>query len=285
MVRNGFNPHLRLLTAQVLQFKWPLDFFQPHQQVDDWWPGIVMVFIHARMTEYHHEGSQMMLIDKLDSTLCQHWAFCDTIENDHWARSLFSSYEIRKKAVIHDPFLCLAAKFSLSFYVHGRFKGKASINPSEGTPLLSRCVKFLVSCQQTVCPLSNPQIICDLLDHGANPNKSYRDLDGKEKTPWLLCLDNIREGDRCGWIKYYDTGGDGVHRVADIVSLFIEYGADPKALLVETKFDPSATALEVITSIYRTYASPDFYSLRQVLLEKGASEREGHNLFYKVYGK
>lgn len=69
-----------------------------------------------------------------------------------------------------------------------------------------------------------------------------------------------------------------------IISLFIEHGADHNGLLVETKFDPSASALEIITAIYGKHAAPGFSRLRKVLIDKGDHEREGHDILYQVYG-
>jgi len=153
-----------------------------------------------------------------------------------------------------------------------------------GIPLLSHSIELLASRRQSVYPLSSPEIVGEILRSGANPNQSYQGLNGKAQTPWLVVLDYLREADRRQWIGYYDTSENGTSRLSAIISLFIQHGADPNGLLVETKFDPSASALEILTSIYRKYAAPEFGRLRKVLIERGAQEREGNDVMYQVYG-
>ncbi|RAK97441.1 uncharacterized protein BO80DRAFT_448431 [Aspergillus ibericus CBS 121593] len=199
MIGTSFDSHLALLTSHILQLKGPLDGFEPHRQIDEWWPSIPLAFTHARLSQ--DARSQLVLIPEFDRSLCQHWAFRDSIEKDHWAKNLFSS-----------------------------------------------------------------------------------DLDKKYRTPWLVILDKLREAERRQWIQFHDTTEEGTRRQAAVVSLFLQHGADPDAMLPETRFDPSATALEVITSIYRKYASPEFGSLRKELIRLGANAREGHDVFYQVYG-
>ncbi|TQB68809.1 hypothetical protein MPDQ_002711 [Monascus purpureus] len=288
MLGSTFEPHSSLLTSIILQFKRPLDEFQPHRQIDDWWPSILLAFTHARLSMNCWQ-SQLVLIPELDRALCQHWAFRRSIKFDHWARSLFSSYEKRKNLVFRDPFLSLSAKFGLAVLVRERILEDNSrphgSDVGDEIPLLSHCIELLASRRQTVYPLSSPEIINDVLASGADPNQPYKDLNGKNQTPWLVVLDYLREADRRQWIRYYDTSEDGTFRLAAIVSLFIQYGADPNALLLQTRFDPSASALEIITAIYRKYAVPEFGRLRKVLIERGAYEREGHDIFYQVYGR
>ncbi|PYI05379.1 hypothetical protein BO78DRAFT_419590 [Aspergillus sclerotiicarbonarius CBS 121057] len=267
---------------EISDWIWPLDAFEPHRQIDEWWPSIPIAFTHARLSQ--DARSQLALIPEFDRVLCQHWAFRDSIEKDHWARSLFSSYEKRKNAVFQRPFLSLAAKFGLDILVRKRIQQDKFDAPEGSIPLLSHCIEFLVSRQKTVYPLSSPELIGSLLANGADPNQTYRDLDKKDRTPWLVVLGKLREAGRRRWIRFYDTAEEGTRRYAAIVSLFLQHGADPDAMLPETRFDPSATALEVVTSVYRKYASPEFGRLRNELIRLGAKEREGHDIFYQVYG-
>ncbi|KAJ6127230.1 hypothetical protein N7523_002842 [Penicillium sp. IBT 18751x] len=286
-IGSDFEPHTSLLTSIILQFKWPLDEFHPNRQINDWWPNILLAFTHARLSPNHQQSQLMMMIPKLNQVLCQHWAPRVSIEDDHWARSLFLSYEKRKNLKLHDPFLSLSAKFGLTALVRRRVR-KDDSRPQDnagGIPLLSHCIEMLASRRQTVYPLSSPEMIREILISGSDPNQPYQDPNGKVQTPWLVALDYLREADRRQWIGYYDTSVNGTSRLAEIISLFIQYGADLNGLLVETKFDPSATALEIITAIYRKYASPDFGRIRSVLIDNGAREREGHNFMYQVYGK
>lgn len=286
MLGSSFEPHISLLTSIVLQFKWPLDEFHPDRQINDRWPNILLAFTHARLSQNHRQ-SQLVLIPELNQVLCQHWACRDSIENDHWARSLFSSYEKRKNLTLYDPFLSLSAKFGLATLVRERIRkyDSRSHGNGGGIPLLSHCIEMLASRRQTVYPLSSPEMVREILMRGANPNQHYQDLNGRSQTPWLVVLDYLREADRRQWIGYYDTSESGISRLSVILSLFIEHGADPNGILVKTKFDPSASALEIITSIYRKYASPEFSQLRRVLIDKGAHERDGHDIWYQVYGK
>lgn len=284
-VGSGFEPHTSLLTSIIFQFRWPLDEFHPNRQIDDRWPNIILAFTHARLS-LNHRQSQLVLIPELDQALCQHWVSRQSIEHDHWARNLFSSYEKRKNLSFRDPFLSLSAKFGLATLVRERvWKDDRILQGSDsGIPLLSHSIELLASRRQSVYPLSSPEIISEILASGADPNQPYQGMNGKEQTPWLLVLDYLREADRRRWIRYYDTSENGTSRLAAIITLFIQHGADPNGLLVETKFDPSASALEIITAIYRKYAAPEFGRLRKVLIDKGALEREGHGILYQVYG-
>jgi hypothetical protein len=74
-------------------------------------------------------------------------------------------------------------------------------------------------------------------------------------------------------MRYYNLDSDGMTRYAKMIELLITHGADPNALVVETRFDPSNTALEVITVVYEKYASPQFERLQQMLIERGAQWR------------
>ncbi|KAJ5772371.1 hypothetical protein N7520_002900 [Penicillium odoratum] len=285
MMGSNFEPHISLLTSIIFQFRWPLDEFHPNRQIDDRWPNIILAFTHARLS-LNHQQSQLVLIPELDRALCQHWVTRQSIEHDHWARNLFSSYEKRRNLSFRNPFLSLSAKFGLAALVRESVRTDDEIlhGSDNGIPLLSHSIEFLASRRQSVYPLSSPEIISDILKSGADPNQPYQGLNGKEQTPWLALLDYLREADRRRWIKYYDISEHGTSRLALIVSLFIQHGADPNGLLVETKFDPSASALEIITAIYRKNADPEFGQLRKVLIDKGALEREGHGILYQVYG-
>lgn len=285
MVGSSFEPHTSLLISVIFQFRWPLDEFHPNRQIDDRWPNILLAFTHARLSPNHRQ-SQLVLIPELDRVLGQHWVSRKSIEHDHWARSLFSSYERRKNLSFPNAFLSLSAKFGLATLVRERIREDDSIlsGSDSAIPLLSHAIELLASRRQSVYPLSSPAIIGDILMSGANPNQSYQDLNGKARTPWLVVLEYLREADRRQWIRYYDTSENGICRLSAIISLFIQHGADVNGLLVETKFDPSASALEILTAIYRRYAAPKFGQLRKVLIERGAQAREGKGIMYQVYG-
>ncbi|KAJ5563935.1 hypothetical protein N7513_000177 [Penicillium frequentans] len=285
MIGSSFEPHTSLLSSIIFQFKWPLDEFHPNRQIDDRWPNIILAFTHARLSPSTWQ-SQLVLIPELDRVLCQHWVSRSSIEHDHWARSLFSSYEKRKNMSFPNAFLSLSAKFGLATLIRERFWEDDSVSQGSdsGIPLLSHSIELLASRRQSVYPLSSPEIVGEILTSGANPNQSYQGLNGKSQTPWLVVLDYLREADRRQWVGYYDTSEDGTSRLSAIISLFIQHGADPNGLLVETKFDPSASALEILTAIYRKYAAPEFGRLRKVLIENGAKERAGNDIMYQVYG-
>ncbi|KAJ5928937.1 hypothetical protein N7466_007893 [Penicillium verhagenii] len=284
MVGSNFDAHKSLLISVIFQFRWTLDEFYPNRQIDDRWPNIILAFTHARLS-LNSQQSQLMLIPELDRALCQHWVSRQSTKHDHWARNLFSSYEKRKNLRFRDPFLSLSAKFGLATLVHDRvLKDETLLCGSDSEiPLLSHCIELLANRRKSVYPLSSPEIISEILTRGGDPNQTYQDLNGKARTPWLVVLEYLREADRRGWIKYYDTSENGTYRLAVIVSLFIQHGADPNGLLVETKLDPSASALEIITAIYRKYAAPEFGQLRKMLIDSGALQREGHGILYEVF--
>ncbi|PWY70936.1 hypothetical protein BO70DRAFT_432026 [Aspergillus heteromorphus CBS 117.55] len=274
-----FDAHLSLLISHILQLKHPLDPFHPHRQTDEWWPLIPLAFTHARLSP--DPRAQLLFIPALDQALTQHWSFRDDPETDHWARSLFSNYEKRKKAVFERPFLSLAAKFGLRTLVHHKLQDHDTLTPAPTPstenqpapiPLLTHPLTFLSHRRKTVYPLCDPLLIASLLahPHSFDPNQVYTDLDKRTYTPWLLVLENLREAERRRWIRYYDTDADGTARMARIVELFLQAGADPNAVLVKSQFDPEATALEVITSLYRKFGGQKWGALRELLVERGA---------------
>ncbi|KAH8700508.1 hypothetical protein BGW36DRAFT_425332 [Talaromyces proteolyticus] len=274
MIDDDFDPHARLLGSYISQLKRPLRPFRRHRQLDEWWPGIVLAMTHARCVDKENRTMQISLIRELDKTISAYWLPREASSyNDHWARNAFGTYEKRKRIIFHEPFLSLAGKFGLEDYVRTSLY-EEDYQYQGGIPLLGHCVEFLVNRRKTVYPLSQPDLVATLLHYGEDPNQSYRDLDRSDRTPWLLSLDYLREGDRRGWMQYYDLDPEGLTRYAKVIELLIIHGADPNALLVETRFDPSNTALEVITMVYEKYASPEFERLRQMLLERGAQWRK-----------
>lgn len=272
MTDDDFDPNACLLGSYISQLKLPLQPFRRHRQIDDWWPGIVLSMTHARYIDKENQTIQSSLIRELDKTISAYWLPKEMpSSNDHWARNVFGTYEKRKRMIFHEPFLSLTAKFGLANYVRACLD--EGYQYQGGIPLLGHCIEFLVDRRKSVYPLSQPDLVAILLRYGEDPNQGYRDLDRRERTPWLLALDCLREGDRCEWMRYYDLDSEGMTRYAKIIELLITHGADPNAILVETQFDPSNTALEVITMVYEKYASPQFERLQQMLIERGAQWR------------
>jgi hypothetical protein len=149
----------------------------------------------------------------------------------------------------------------------GRYSWKS------GIPLLSYAVEFLANRWKTVYPLSTPMFVSMLLANAEDPNLRYKDLSGKETTPWLLTLNYVREADRRGWIRVFDIDENVTKRWVQIIRLFILHGADPNALLLADSWDPAATALDVVVGVYEKYASQDLKELKELLLASGATKR------------
>ena len=101
----------------------------------------------------------------------------------------------------------------------------------------------------------------------------YKDFSQKEETPWLYALKAVRDGNRRGWIEYYDVEERGVVRWVGIMKMLLEAGADPNAMIEETKWDPEITALEVVEMVCERYKSREMRGLRDLMLQKGAKRR------------
>ena len=271
--KEHFDPHICHIVSFVLQLKLPLHQPRQHRHLDEWWPGIVLSMTHARLSRPHSAAPQHHLINQINSTLSQYWL---SRRGDTWARSTFGSYEQRGRAVIDNPFLSLATKFGLTEYVRCELEAtdEKPLSDTGGKPLLGYALDFLVNRQLTVYPLADPSLIGVILSHGGNPNQVYKDFSQKEETPWLYALKAVRDGNRRGWIEYYDVEEQGVLRWVGIMKMLLKAEADPNALIVETKWDPEATALEIVEMVYERFKSREMKGLRDLMLEKGAKRRQ-----------
>ncbi|KAK9234515.1 hypothetical protein V1525DRAFT_435556 [Lipomyces kononenkoae] len=118
MTDDDFDPHACLLGSYICQLKLPLRAFRRHRQIDDWWPGIVLVVTHARYIDKRNVTIQVSLIRELDKTISAYWLPREmSSSNDHWARNVFGTYEKRKRLIFHEPFLSLTGKFALEDYI------------------------------------------------------------------------------------------------------------------------------------------------------------------------
>jgi hypothetical protein len=272
----NFDPHLCLLQSYIKQLKLPLKEPERHRRLDEWWPDIVLALTHARYATYGPEPVQpIALISELDTILRWYWLPRETDTNDNWAKSAFGSYEARNKTVYHDPFLSLTTKFGLHHYVDSQLS-TGEIAYKGGQPILSYAIEFLISRRHTIYPLSSPLLVHTILRHGADPNQPYTAISPRrETTPWLEALECLREAHRRGWIQYYDIDPEGTARWVQILKLFLEYGADPNAEIKENRWDPAATALEVVGMVFDVYGSAEVRDLKELLVEKGAKPRLG----------
>jgi hypothetical protein len=270
-VDETFDPYVCLLKSHLFQLLLPLEKPEQHRRLDEWWPDVLLAMTSARLTKPISAEVQVNLLNKFKSTLDWYWLPKKSDPLDNWARNAFATYELRMKhkTPYHYPFLSLTTKFGLYQYVETELRTRGYAYQG-GIPLLSHAIEFLASRRHTVYPLSSLKLVDMLLANGHDPNLSYKDLFGKETTPWLLALKYVSEAHRRGWIQVYDLNVDGTMRWVGILKLFVLNGADPNALIVEDSWDPAATALDVVTEIYQSYLSHDFKQLLQLLVEWGA---------------
>ena len=271
---DGYDPHLHHLKSNILQLKLPLKEPEQHRRLDEWWPGIVLGMTHARFIGPGTGDVQKSLLNELNGTMNWLWLSRKSAATDNWARSAFGTYEERKQTAFHDPFLSLVAKFGLTQYIETQLRTE-NVAYKGGRPLLAYATDMLVSRRKTVYPLSNPDLVLAILKHGANPNLVYQTLGGKNETPWLSVLKYAREANRRGFIEYYSIDRMQTARWVEIMRLFIEHGADPNEVIVEDRWDPSATALEVVDMIIGKYGSKEVKNLRDMLVQYGARSRDG----------
>ena len=267
-----FDPHTAHLQSHVLQLKLPLEEPEQHRRLDEWWPNIMLAMTHARYASACSQNTQTTHLNALNETLNWYWLPRKNVPNDNWARNAFGSYEERNKhkTEFHDPFLSLAAKFGLEGYVEAQL-ATGNFPYKGGQPLLSYAMQFLVHRQFTIFPLSSPSLVQIIFEHGAEPNLLYKNMAGKDETPWLSALGYVRQANRRGWFEYYDVDGEnGVTRVVKILSMMVEAGADVNAIIVETRFDPEITALGVIEEVCERYGHAEMGRLKGLMVEKGA---------------
>jgi hypothetical protein len=169
----------------------------------------------------------------------------------------------------HYPFLSLAAKFGLRHYVEAELDtGKYPFQG--GIPLMGHALHFLASRRSSVYPLASPDMIRMLLEKGEDPNLAYKNLSNKDETPWLLTLKYVREAERRQWIEHIESE-EGTKRWARIVGLFIEHGGDPNALIVKDKWDPAASALDVLTMVSEKHPTTSITRLVDLLVSHGST--------------
>ena len=273
-IGTGFDPHTAHLQSHVLQLALPLEEPEQHRRLDEWWPNIMFAMTHARYASPALISTQVNLLTELNSTLNWYWLPRKKVLHDNWAQTAFGSYEERNKhkTEFFDPFLSLATKFGLEGFVEaslatGRFPYKG------GQPLLSYAVQFLVHRQLTIYPLSSPSLVRMLLNYGADPNLVYKNMAGKDETPWLSALGYVRQANRRRWFEYYDTDEkNGVTRVVKILRMLVKAGADVNAVILETRFDPEITALGVIDEVWQKYGQAEMRRLRDLMIKEGARE-------------
>ena len=268
--RDGYDPHLHHLKSNLLQLKLPLKELEQHRRLDEWWPGIVLAMTHARFIGPGTGVVQKSLLNSLDETMNWFWLPRKSAITDNWARSAFGSYEERRQTAFHDPFLSLAAKFGLTQYLETQLKTEDVVYKG-GRPLLAYATDMLISRRKTVYPLSDPALVSVILEHGADPNVVYQTLGGKNETPWLSVLKYAREANRRGFIDYYSTDHNSTSRWVKIMKLLLTYGADPKEIIVEDKWDPSTTASEVVDMVIDKYGSKEVDSLWDLLVQYGVN--------------
>ena len=270
---DGYDPHLHYLKSSILQPKLPLKEPERHRRLDEWWPSIILAMTHARFIGQGTGDVQSSLLNELNGTMNWFWLSRKSTVTDNWARSAFGTYEERKQTAFHDPFLSLSAKFGLTQYIETQLRTENIVHKG-GRPLLAYATDMLIDRRKTVYPLSDPNLVLAILKHGADPNLAYQTFSGKDETPWLSVLKYTREANRRGFISYYDTDPDGTSRWVEIIRLFIEYGANPNEMIVQDRWDPSTTALEVVEMVIEKYGSKMVADLRDMLVGYGARSRE-----------
>jgi hypothetical protein len=263
------DPHANHLASCILQLRLPLNGPSRHRRLLEWWPYIVPAMTHARFAAETSSTIVSKLVNKLNETLSELYVVRKEVAGDDWARNAFGSYEERRKTVIYEPFLSLAVKFGIFQYVKNELGSKRIVR-HEGKPLLSYAVEFLVNRRYTLYPLSSPELVQLLFEHGADPNQSYKGFTSVESTPWLDVLIYLREGDRRGWIERHDVSDEGLGRWLEILDLFLKNGADPNALILKSKWDPAASALDVISMITEKYEQKGVLDFRDRLVQQGS---------------
>ncbi|KAF2672448.1 hypothetical protein BT63DRAFT_370026 [Microthyrium microscopicum] len=270
---DSFDPHIAMLRSHVLLLRLPLEYPERHRRLDEWWTDVVSAMTHAKFSSEKSISLQVELLDHFKDSLDWYWhPKKDPLDN--WARNAFSSYEIRMKhrTPYHYPFLSLSAKFGLDQYLDAELQtGKYPYQG--GIPILSHALEHLVNRRKTVYPLAEPKLIEMLLRNGEDPNIVYKPLIGPDETPWLLALKYVREADRRDWIQKSDKSDSGIKRWVSIMKILLNHGADPNGLIVADKWDPAASALDVVTMVKDKYDSADIQELFDLLVKKGASLR------------
>ncbi|KAF3934822.1 hypothetical protein ABW19_dt0200473 [Dactylella cylindrospora] len=240
-----FDPHIGLVKSYILQLKLPLEEPRQHRRLDEWWPSIALTMTHARYATSVPPQELTAVMDELYSTQSQYWFQKDPDDpNDNWVRNTFATFEERKNTIFHEPFLSLAAKFGLRDYVIQKVKSE-NIRHISGRPLLSYATDYLINRRSSIYPLSDPAFVQLLLENEQDPNQPYVTLLGRPETPWVSCLDYVREACRRGWAKKTDAARD-IERWVNILQRMVLAGADASAVVSATRKDAELSACEVI---------------------------------------
>lgn len=281
----GFDPHLRLLRSHVLRFKRPMEEIEHHRRFNEWWPDVTLAMTHSRYIIDDTEKMQRCFLNQLNKTLSWLWD-TNADPNDHWAAKAFGFFHVRKKAPpIWHPFLCLATKFGLTTYVseeldawisQGNHDVPGNRMPTfdeKATPLLTYATEFLCSRERSIYPLSDPNMIHNLLErrHPINPGPNHGYIDFETKAPmtsWVSLLRHLRDAHRRRLIGYFDTDPNGITRWAEIVRLFVRGGADIDAVVAADPWDPEVTTVVIMEVLADTYFAVELEELKRLICKK-----------------
>ncbi|GKZ26487.1 hypothetical protein AbraIFM66951_005823 [Aspergillus brasiliensis] len=278
----GFDPHLRLLRSHVLRLKRPMEEIEHHRRFDEWWPDVTLAMTHSRYIINDTESMQRRLLNELNRTLSWLW---DTNADpyDHWAAKAFGFFHVRKKAPpIWHPFLCLATKFGLTTYVaeeldawisqgnHDVLGNGMPTFDDKATPLLTYATEFLCSRERSIYPLSDPNMVHNLLErrHPINPGPNHEYIDFETKSPmtsWVNLLRHLRDAHRRHLIGYFDTDPNGITRWAEIVRLFVRGGADVDAVVAADHWDPKISTVGVMELLADTYCAVELEEIKRLV--------------------
>lgn len=288
------DPHLYHVRSVLFHFRFPVNTPRRQRDINAWWSKIVLVMTHARFCLPSSQQEMFDYLNAFDDTLNWYWPPRGrSVATDSWARSCFGTFEERGSTQYPDPFLSLATKFGIAAYLE-IYLDTLEYEYEQDKPLLSYAVDYLVNRQNSVYPLSDPNIVDILFKNGQDPNlikQPERDaiLNNTEaaqsddenpmelrmrkpppklKTPWEVALEAIQQAHRRGWIEIYDINPEGTVRWARILRTFLENGADPNVVVAATYKDKQETAIDLITRLFDTYQSKEIMLVRDLLLTK-----------------
>ena len=181
-----FSPSTALVRARLVIYQslcTPVVYRRYETGKQDWniMKSIDATLILARQAENETGKGQVEYIDKLNKTIERLW-YPEVRNKAHWGEHISFHGQFHRPDYWHDDFLAVAVTYGLHHYVAQKLGNDDSVvRRKKGRPYLDYALFHTLGNPGVY----NPDMVEVLLDHGAEPNKTF-----DSKSPWWNFLQN-----------------------------------------------------------------------------------------------
>lgn len=181
-----FSPSTALVRARLVIYQslcTPVVYRRYDTGKQDWniMKSIDATLILARQAENETGKGQVEYIDKLNKTIERLW-YPEVRNKAHWGEHISFHGQFHRPDYWHDDFLAVAVTYGLHHYVAQKLGNDDSVvRRKKGRPYLDYALFHTLGNPGVY----NPDMVEVLLDHGAEPNKTF-----DSKSPWWNFLQN-----------------------------------------------------------------------------------------------